>query len=165
MNAAQTEDNIPFPPADSWICYMEMALAEACLADALGEVPVGAVLVKNGAVIARGHNLRETNNDPTAHAEMICMREGAKMLGNWRLTGCTLFVTLEPCPMCAGALAMGQLSGCIYGASDPQKGCCGSVYDLPGDPAFQGATKWAGGVLATECKQLLAQFFLRRRGR
>lgn len=151
------------PPISFWTQYMTMALQEAKNAADHQEVPVGAVLVKDGAVIASACNQRETTHDPTAHAEMLCMRAGAQLLGDWRLRGCTLFVTLEPCPMCAGAMAMSQLSGCIFGAADPQKGCCGSVYDLPGDPAFQGNTLWAGGVMADECKAVLDDFFLKKR--
>ena len=144
--------------------YMRMALQEAQLAAAEGEIPVGAVLVKDGCIIAKAHNRRETDHDPTAHAEMLCLRQAARVLGDWRMKGCTLYVTLEPCPMCAGAMVMSQLSQCIYGAADERQGCCGSVYDLPGDPALAGMTKWQSGVLAEECGQLMSDFFIRRRG-
>ncbi len=144
--------------------YMRIALEEAHFAAAEGEIPVGAVLVKDGTVIAKAHNRREADHDPTAHAEMLCLREAARVLGDWRLRGCTLYVTLEPCPMCAGAMVMSQLGACVYGAADERQGCCGSVYDLPGDPALSGTTKWQSGMMAEECGQLMSDFFARRRG-
>ena len=143
--------------------YMRIALEEAQRAAAENEIPVGAVIVKDGQVIAAAHNRREADHDPTAHAEMLCMREAAKALGDWRLRGCTLYVTLEPCPMCAGAMVMSQLSDCIYGAADEKQGCCGSVYDLPSDPALAGQTKWQSGVMAEECGQMMRDFFAKRR--
>ena len=144
--------------------YMHMALAEAHKAADEGEIPVGAVLVKDGEVIASAHNTREASHDPTAHAELLCLREGARRLGDWRLRGCTLYVTLEPCPMCAGAMVMSQLTRCVYGAADERQGCCGSVYDLPGDAALSGVTSWQAGVMAEECSQLMRDFFAGRRG-
>lgn len=143
--------------------YMELALLEAQQAAAEGEIPVGAVLVKDGQVLARAHNRREADHDPTAHAELLCMREAAKRLGDWRLRGCTLFVTLEPCPMCAGAMVMSQLTKCVFGAADERQGCCGSVYDLPGDPALHGGTQWQAGVRAEECAQVMRAFFQGKR--
>ena len=144
--------------------YMRMALEEAKLAAAEHEIPVGAVVVKDGEVIARAHNRRENDHDPTAHAELLALREAARLLGDWRLRACTLYVTLEPCPMCAGAMVMSQLSQCVYGAADEKQGCCGSVYDLPGDPALAGQTKWQSGVLAEECGEMMRTFFAGRRG-
>ena len=144
--------------------YMRMALEEAKLAAAEHEIPVGAVVVKDGEVIARAHNRRENDHDPTAHAELLALREAARLLGDWRLRGCTLYVTLEPCPMCAGAMVMSQLSQCIYGSADEKQGCCGSVYDLPADPALAGQTKWHSGVLAEECGEMMRCFFAGRRG-
>ena len=144
--------------------YMRIALQEAQAAAREGEIPVGAVIVKDGEVIARAHNRRENDHDPTAHAEMLCMRQAAATLGDWRLRGCTLYVTLEPCPMCAGAMVMSQLSGCVFGAADERQGCCGSVYDLPGDPALGTSTKWQSGVLAEECGKMMSDFFGRKRG-
>ena len=143
--------------------WMALALAEAEAALAEGEVPVGAVLVRDGEVIARAHNRREQDADPTAHAELLALREGARRLGDWRLGGCTLYVTLEPCPMCAGALLMSRADRCVFGAFDRQRGCCGSVYDLPGDPALQGRTRWQAGVMAEESRALLDAFFARHR--
>ncbi len=145
--------------------WMRLALREARLALNEGEVPVGAVLVRGDTLLVRAHNRREALQDPTAHAELICLREGGAALGGWRLTGCTLYVTLEPCPMCAGALAESQLGSCVYGAADPAKGCCGSVYDLPADPLLRSAVTWRSGVLAEECAQLLRVFFQQRRKR
>ena len=144
--------------------FMRLALAEAQKAAAAGEIPVGAVLVKDGEVIAAAHNAREATHDPTAHAELLCLREAARTLGDWRLRGCTLYVTLEPCPMCAGAMVMSQLTRCVYGAADERQGCCGSVYDLPGDAALSGVTSWQSGVMAEECGQLMRDFFAGRRG-
>lgn len=143
--------------------WMRLALEEARAAFEAGEVPVGAVLVKNGEVVCRARNRREELHDPTAHAEMLCLREGARLLGDWRLRDCELYVTLEPCPMCAGAMVMSQLGRCVFGAADPRQGCCGSVYDLPGDEALHGLTGWVGGVLADECAALMKTFFQQKR--
>lgn len=143
--------------------WMSLALEQARLAADQGEIPVGAVLVKDDALVCAAHNQRETAHDPTAHAELICLREGARLLGDWRLRDCTLYVTLEPCPMCAGAMVMSQLSRCVYGAADERQGCCGSVYDLPGDAALHGVTRWEAGVMADECRSLLQVFFQQRR--
>lgn len=143
--------------------WMRLALEEARLAAAEGEIPVGAVLTHHDTLIARAHNRRETLHDPTAHAELLCLREGAMRLGDWRLRECTLYVTLEPCPMCAGAMVMAQLGRCVFGAADERQGCCGSIYDLPGDPALHGITRWESGVLAAECAEVLSAFFKKRR--
>ena len=138
---------------------MRLALAEAEKAKAEGEVPVGAVIARDGEPLFAAHNRREARRDPTAHAEMDCLRGAAAALGDWRLRGCTLYVTLEPCPMCAGAMVMSQLDRVVFGAADPVRGCCGSVYDLPGDPALQGRTIWKAGVLEAECRDALKDFF------
>lgn len=143
--------------------WMLKALVQAKEALARGEVPVGAVLVHQGKLLCAFGNRREAAPDPTAHAEILCLREGARLLGNWRMQDCTLYVTLEPCPMCAGAMVMSRLGKCVYGAPDPQKGCCGSVYDLPDDPALGGQTRWEGGVMADACQEVLDAFFARRR--
>lgn len=143
--------------------WMLKALVQAKEALARGEVPVGAVLVHQGKLLCVFGNRREADHDPTAHAEILCLREGARLLGNWRMQDCTLYVTLEPCPMCAGAMVMSRLGKCVYGAPDPQKGCCGSVYDLPDDPALGGQTRWEGGVMADTCQEVLDAFFARRR--
>lgn len=142
---------------------MEYALLEAEKALAEDEVPVGAVLMRGGKVLWADHNRRERSQDPTAHAEMLCLRGGAAAKGNWRLSDCTLYVTLEPCPMCAGALVMSRVGTVVYGAPDPEKGCCGSVYDFPADPAFSSETRWVGGERSAECGRLLTAFFQNRR--
>ena len=142
---------------------MALALEQARLAAEAGEIPVGAVLVRGTEVLARAYNRREATKDPTAHAEILCLREGARKLGDWRLRDCVLYVTLEPCPMCAGAMLMAQLGQCVYGAADPRLGCCGSVYDLPDDPALGGLTRWTAGVRAEECAALLKDFLRARR--
>lgn len=142
---------------------MAAALEEAKLAAAEGEIPVGAVLVKDGKILARAHNRREAIHDPTAHAEMLCLREAARTLGDWRMNGAVMAVTLEPCPMCAGALAMSRLSRCVYGAADPDRGCCGSVYDIPADPAFGSPTVWSAGTEAEACAEVLTGFLSGRR--
>ena len=143
--------------------WMRLALEEARKAAEAGETPVGAVLVKDNELVCAAHNLRETTGDPTAHAELLALREGARLLGGWRMRGCRLYVTLEPCPMCAGAMLMSQLDTCIYGASDARQGCCGSVYDLPGDRRLGGVTRWQSGLLAEESTELIRQFFRARR--
>jgi len=141
--------------------YMREALLEA--AKSGSDVPVGAVVVHDGKVIARAHNERETGNHPFAHAEMLCMQRACDALDTRRLKDCTLYVTLEPCPMCAGAMVMAQLDQCVFGAYDEKQGCCGSVYDLPHDPAFYHRVKCFGGVLEAECAALLKAFFAQRR--
>ncbi len=138
---------------------MAIALREAAAALAEGEVPVGAALFQGSRLLCADHNRREQLKDPTAHAEMLCLRRGAELLGNWRLAGCTLYVTLEPCPMCAGAMVMSRLGRCVFGAADPDRGCCGSVYDLPADPALGSVTRWTAGVREAECRALLDRFF------
>ena len=140
--------------------FMLEALKEAVLDP--NEVPVGAVVVYQNEVIAKAHNEREHGN-PFAHAEMLAMERAAKRLGTRRLHGCTLYVTLEPCPMCAGALLMAQADRCVFGAYDPKQGCCGSVYTLPEDPAFSHAAKCAGGVMEEVCQKQLQEFFARKR--
>ena len=140
--------------------YMRMAIEEALKDEQ--EVPVGAVVVKDGEVIARAHNEREQGS-PFAHAEMLAMERAAQVLGERRLNDCTLYVTLEPCPMCAGAMVMANLGTCVFGAFDERQGCCGSVYMLPQDPAFYHRTICTGGVLEDECVKLLKDFFTDKR--
>ena len=139
---------------------MQLALEQAVM-DA-NEVPVGAVIEKDGQVIALAHNEREKGSC-FAHAEVLALERACKVLGTRRLSGCTLYVTLEPCPMCAGAMVMAGLEKCVFGAYDEKQGCCGSVYDLPGDPALAGQTRWQSGVMAAECGTLMKDFFARRR--
>ena len=143
--------------------WMALALAQAQQAGAAGEVPVGAVVVKDGQVIAVGRNAPVANHDPTAHAEMVALRAAAATLGNYRLDGCELFVTLEPCAMCAGAMLHARLARVVFGAPDPKTGAAGSVLNLFTQPAFNHQTLTTGGVMAAECTVVLQQFFAHRR--
>jgi tRNA(adenine34) deaminase len=143
--------------------YMREALALASEAEAGGEVPVGAVVVKNGAIVGRGFNQPISGHDPTAHAEIVAMRNAATALGNYRLVGCDLYVTLEPCVMCAGAIMHARLQRVVYGASDPKTGACGSVIDLFTDAKLNHHTSVVRGVLADECSARLSAFFSKRR--
>ncbi|USG68297.1 tRNA adenosine(34) deaminase TadA [Brevibacillus ruminantium] len=138
---------------------MRAAMEEAQKAAALGEVPIGAVIVRNGEIVGRGYNLRETKKDPTLHAEMIAIREASARLGGWRLIGCTLYVTLEPCPMCAGALVQSRVEQVVFGASDPKAGCAGTLMNLLHEERFNHQVPVIPGVLADECGQLLKDFF------
>jgi tRNA(adenine34) deaminase len=143
--------------------FMQEALALAEQAAAAGEVPVGAVVVKDGAIIGRGFNRPISTSDPTAHAEIVALREAAAALGNYRLTGCELYVTLEPCVMCVGAMVHARLARIVYGASDAKTGACGSIVDLPGLATFNHHGRFEGGVLADECSGALKRFFTERR--
>jgi tRNA(adenine34) deaminase len=147
--------------------FMRLALDEARGAALLGEVPIGAVVVYTGEVIARGSNRREIDADPTAHAEMIAVREAAASIGRWRLEGCTVYVTLEPCPMCAGALHAARVDRCVYGAVDPKAGALGTLYDIASDERLNHRYEVTAGVLADESAELLKEFFagVRARGR
>ena len=143
--------------------WMAEALREAELAASEGEIPVGCVIVRDGQIVARGHNLREQTGDPTAQAEVVAIRRAAQALGCWKLEGCTMYVTLEPCPMCAGAISQARVSRLIYGASDPAYGCAGSVYRIPEDPAFNHFCICDGGVREADCRSLLERFFQNQR--
>ncbi len=142
---------------------MRQALDQAHNAWALGEVPVGAVLVKDGQVIATGFNQPIGTHDPTAHAEIMALRAGAELLGNYRLPGCELFVTLEPCAMCAGAMLHARLARVVFGASDPKTGSCGSIVNLFAQEKLNHHTQLTGGVMAEECARSLKDFFAERR--
>ena len=143
--------------------FMRAAMEQAELAAAMGEMPVGCVIVKDGEIIARGHNERERAFDPTAHAEIVAIRRAAQALKGWRLNGCTMYVTLEPCPMCAGAIVQARVGRLVFGAYDETAGCAGSIYRIPEDPAFNHFCKSEGGILAQECAQLMDTFFKSRR--
>jgi tRNA(adenine34) deaminase len=148
------------------LVLMEQALACAREAESAGEVPVGAVLVAaEGAVLARAANAPIARNDPTAHAEMLALRAAGQVLGNYRLPGCTLYVTLEPCAMCVGALVHARIARIVYGAPDPKTGACGSVFDLAASPRLNHRIEVTGGVLGDDCGALLKRFFAARRSR
>jgi tRNA(adenine34) deaminase len=144
---------------------MERALAQARQAAASGEVPVGAVLVRDGAVLAEAHNLIESTPDATAHAEMLVLKEGARLTQSWRLERMTVYVTLEPCPMCAGAMALARIERLVYGAPDPRKGAVDSVYDVLRHPANNHRVEVSSGVLAEPAGRLLREFFVVRRAK
>ncbi|WP_436862445.1 tRNA adenosine(34) deaminase TadA [Staphylococcus caeli] len=139
--------------------YMKAAIEEARKAGDIGEVPIGAVVVKDNEIIARAHNLRESAQDPTAHAEHIAIRKAAMVVQSWRLEGCRLYVTLEPCVMCAGSIVMSRIPHVIYGAKDSKGGCAGSLMDLLQEPRFNHRAHVETGILETECSQLLTDFF------
>ncbi len=152
-------------PALSPLEYMRIALALAKQAALIGEVPVGAIVVKDGVIIGRGSNAPIGLHDPTAHAEIIAMRQAAQQLGNYRLVDCTLYVTLEPCAMCSGAMQHARIAKLVYGASDPKTGACGSVVNLMSEPKLNHHCEVISGVLADECGAVLTAFFKQRRGK
>jgi len=143
--------------------WMAEALAEARLAAAEGEVPIGAVVVCEGRIVGRGRNARERLRDPTAHAEILALQEAARTLGRWRLTGAAIYATLEPCPMCAGALVNARIDRLVYAVPDPKAGAAGTLFDLPRDPRLNHRVEVTSGVLAEECGALLKEFFRARR--
>ncbi len=151
---------MPATGDDRW---MREALAAARRAPAHRDVPVGAVVVKDGAVLARAHNRREADRDPTAHAEVIAIRRAARRLGTWRLDGCTLYVTLEPCAMCAGAIVLARLPRLVFGAADPKAGFAGSLGDLCRDERLNHRVRVTSGVQAAECGAMLKAFFREKR--
>ena len=141
------------------IFYMEMALKQAASAFKKDEVPIGAVVIQGNAVVGRGYNQRETLKDPTAHAEMIAITAAANTKGDWRLDDCVLYVTKEPCSMCAGAIVNSRLKMVVFGCYDEQEGCCGSLYQLCGDPRFNTQVAVKGGVLEKKCLAMVQEFF------
>jgi tRNA(adenine34) deaminase len=143
--------------------FMELALAEAEQALREDEVPIGAVVVHQGRVIASAHNQRETLRDPTAHAEMIAITQAADALGSWRLEDCALYVTLEPCPMCAGAILQARIATVVYGAGDPKAGAVDTLYQLLRDPRLNHRVETVSGVLANRCGEILSRFFQQQR--
>jgi tRNA(adenine34) deaminase len=143
--------------------WMELAFAEAAAAAAHDDVPIGAVVVHDAEVIGRGHNRRELDQDPTAHAELLALRGAASRLGSWRLTGCTLYVTLEPCTMCAGALVLARLDRVVFAADDPKAGAVGALYDIPRDPRLNHTVEVVRGVGADRARDELRAFFGARR--
>ena len=143
--------------------FMALALEEAARAAELGEVPIGAVVVHDGEVIARAGNRRETDADPAAHAEFSALMQASRVLGRWRLTGCTVYVTLEPCLMCAGLMVNSRIDRCVFGAPDPKGGAVGTLYDVSHDARLNHEFEVEGGVLEAECAEVLRAFFKRRR--
>jgi tRNA(adenine34) deaminase len=145
--------------------YMQIALELAAEAAEAGEVPVGAIVVKDGAIVGRGYNAPISTHDPSAHAEIRAMRDAANNLGNYRLVGCTLYVTLEPCAMCTGAIQHARIARVVFGASDPKTGACGSVVNLMEETRLNHHATVEGGVMAQECGSALSAFFAARRGK
>jgi len=142
---------------------MKIALVEAELARQEDEVPVGAVIVSGGQIIARAHNRRESDNNALHHAEILAIEQACKVIGGWRLIGCEMYVTLEPCAMCAGAIVNSRLDAVYFGAYDNKAGCCGSVYDLTGDGKFNHKPNVTGGVMIKECGTILSDYFKEKR--
>jgi tRNA(adenine34) deaminase len=145
--------------------WMELALEQARLAAGAGEVPVGALVIKDGEILGQGHNRNLLDHDPTAHAEIVALRQAAQRLGNHRLVGCTVYATIEPCSMCAGALIHARVSRLVYGASDPKAGAAGSVLQVLNHPGLNHKMEVTAGVLAQECSEILQDFFRRKRER
>jgi tRNA(adenine34) deaminase len=141
------------------LTFMRMALEEAVRAPIVGEVPIAALIVQNNQVLAQTHNYRELWQDPTAHAEVIAIRAAATALGTWRLTDTTLYVTVEPCSMCIGAIILARMSRVVFGAWDPKAGACGSVFNLPAEPRLNHRVVVTGGVIEQECQSLVQKFF------
>jgi len=145
--------------------WMTRAIAEARKAEAKDEVPIGCVIVRDGRIIARGYNLRETTQDPAAHAELIAIRKAARKLGSWRLLNCTLYVTLEPCTMCMGAIILSRIPTVVFGCYDPKGGAAGSLFDLSSDPRLNHTVELLPRILEAECSGLLSMFFAALRNR
>lgn len=159
------KDGLDFGSENEDERFMREAVKEAWRAAAKNEVPVGAVVVKDGKIIGRGHNLRESLGDPTAHAEILAIRDAVLAVGDWRLSGCDLYVTMEPCPMCAGAAIQARLRRLVYGAPDPKAGCAGSCFDLLGMTCFNHMVSVTGGVLEEQCARVVQDFFKKLRQR
>jgi tRNA(adenine34) deaminase len=149
--------------SDRDVEFMQMALDQARLAPALGEVPIAAVIVMDGQLLSQVHNFREVWQDPTAHAEVVAIREAATRLKTWRLTGTTMYVTIEPCSMCAGAIIQARVSRLVFGARDPKAGACGSVFNLPSERRLNHRVEVCGGVLELQSQELMQTFFRRLR--
>ena len=163
MNTPHTPDYRPDEDDRDDAYFMRLALREARRALAHDDVPIGALLVHAGEVLAAAHNERELRADPTAHAEILALREGARALGSWRLLDCALYITLEPCAMCAGAIVLARVHRVVFGATDPKAGAAGSVLDVLAEPRLNHRPEVLSGVLAPDCGQLLSEFFASRR--
>ncbi len=149
--------------AEQLDAYMAAALEQAALAEAAGDVPIGAVIAREGEIIAAAHNRRIVDADPTAHAEMLAIRAAAAVIGDWRLTGCTLVVTLEPCCMCAGAIVLARVENLVYGAADPKAGAVETLYRICSDERLNHTVRVTSGVRAEQCGQVLTRFFEKQR--
>jgi len=160
---ADTQKNAAEMPSGADVVWMEIALEQAQLAAAAGEVPVGALVIKDGKILGRGHNRNLLDNDPTAHAEIVALRQAAARLGNHRLVGCTLVATIEPCSMCAGALIHARIARLVYGASDPKAGAAGSTVQVINHPSLNHRMEVTAGVLAGKCSEILQKFFRQKR--
>jgi len=145
--------------------YMQLALAQARVAEGLDEVPIGAIVVYQGEVLSSAYNLKETTNDPAGHAEFLAMKGASLKLGAWRLSGCTVYVTLEPCIMCAGLMHQARIDRCVFGAFDPKAGALGSLYEIHADRRLNHVFEVTPGVCQEECSDLLVRFFARKRGK
>ncbi|WP_391563821.1 tRNA adenosine(34) deaminase TadA [Paenibacillus cremeus] len=150
---------------DSHLIFMQAAIEEARKAEAIREVPIGAVIVRGNEIIGRGHNVRETARDPLAHAELIAIKQASEHLDAWRLLDCRLYVTLEPCPMCAGAIVQSRISQVIFGTPDPKAGCAGTLMNLLQEDRFNHRVEVISGVMQEECSTMLTQFFRKLRGK
>jgi len=160
---AETSKSTVNMPSGDDAAWMRLALEQATLAAAAGEVPVGALVIKDGEILGRGHNRNLLDDDPTAHAEIIALRQAAARLGNHRLTGCTMVATIEPCSMCAGALIHARIARLVYGASDPKAGAAGSVLQVINHPGLNHRMEVTAGVLAEKCSAVLQDFFRQKR--
>ena len=157
----QQRDSLLGPQQDER--FMQAAIREALAAEENGDVPIGCVIVHKGSIIAKAHNQREQLTDPTAHAEMVAITQAAEYLQSWRLHGCTIYVTLEPCSMCAGAMVLGRIDRLVYGCRDPKTGACGSLYNIVQDERLNHRLEVTAGVLEQDCSEMLSDFFARRR--
>jgi len=160
---AETQKNAANMPSGDDAAWMELALEQAALAASAGEVPVGALVIKDGEIIGRGHNRNLLDDDPTAHAEIVALRQAAARLGNHRLTGCVMVATIEPCSMCAGALIHARIARLVYGATDPKAGADGSVLQVINHPGLNHRMEVTAGVLADKCSAILQAFFRQKR--
>jgi len=160
---ADTQENSADMQSGEDAAWMELALEQARLAAAVGEVPVGALVIKDGEIIGSGHNRNLLDNDPTAHAEIVALRQAAARLGNHRLVGCVMVATIEPCSMCAGALIHARIARLVYGASDPKAGAAGSTVQVINHPRLNHHMEVTAGVLAGRCSEILQEFFRRKR--
>jgi tRNA(adenine34) deaminase len=160
---ADTQENSADMQSGEDASWMELALEQARLAATAGEVPVGALVIKDGEIIGRGHNRNLLDNDPTAHAEIVALRQAAARLGNYRLVGCIMVATIEPCSMCAGALIHARIARLVYGASDPKAGAAGSTVQVINHPRLNHHMEVTAGVLAGRCSEILQDFFRRKR--